>query len=303
MEFSICLTHDVDRVRKTYQYLTHDLRKGRIRNLRQLWSKVDPYWNFGRIRALEDRFGVRSTWFFLEESIPFELLRPSRWKLSLGRYSVRERSVAREMRALDRDGWEVGLHGSYRSYQNLDLLKLEKEAIEGALGKPVDGVRQHYLNLEVPGTWRLHRAAGLLYDASFGYRRGLGWRQDRLNVFKDAASGMVVLPLAVMESNLFSEAGGDMERAWQVALDLIDQAEARGALFTVLWHPHVFSDADFPGYGMIYERIIREGCRRGAKFLTCGEAVRAFKRRQAEVEAGTAERTRTQEFSRADSHP
>ena len=272
-KLSICLTHDVDRVRKTYHYLTHDLRRGRFRNLAEWFRQGDPYWNFEKIMSLEDRYGARSTWFFLEESIPFQPLRPKTWKLSLGRYSVREKAIAEIMRSMDGDGFEVGLHGSYRSFRDGALLKHEKNIIEGVLEKPIFGVRQHYLNLDVPDTWRLQREAGLKYDASYGYRRGLGWRRNRLEPFLDDTSGLWVLPLTIMECNLFTEAAGDPERAWEVALEIMDQAEEQKAVLSVLWHPHVYSEADFPGYGDVYEKILKEGKARGAEFLTAGEIV------------------------------
>lgn len=271
--FTICLSHDVDRVRKTYQYLTHDCRRGRIRNLAAVRFREEPYWNFERIAAIEDRYGVRSTWFFLEESIPFSFLRPRGWKLSLGRYSVKEPDVRAVMRWLNSGGWEIGLHGSYLSYRDGALLKAEKEAIEESLGEPVRGIRQHYLNLDVPETWKLQRRAGLEYDASFGYRRGLGWRGGRMRPFHDSASGMWIHPLTIMECNLLTEAAGSWERAWLTVLEFMEQAERECGLLSVLWHPHFFCERDFPGYTLMYERIIREGIARGADFKTCEEAV------------------------------
>ena len=74
-KFAVCLTHDVDRVKKTYQYLTrfeHFLKKLEIKNafneifcfLKFYFSKdpkKDPYWNFEIIMEIERKFGVRST--------------------------------------------------------------------------------------------------------------------------------------------------------------------------------------------------------------------------------------------------
>lgn len=280
-KFTICLTHDVDRVRKTHQHLTHDLRRGRARRALGIFGRENPYWNFERIMDLEDRLGVRSTWFFLDETIPFEPMRPANWKLSLGRYSVRERKIAQTIRQLDRGGWEIGLHGSFRSYLDGDLLKKEKALLEAVLGKCVMGIRQHYLNLKIPETWILQRAAGLEYDASFGYRRGLGWRHGRHQFFHDEKSGMWVLPLAIMESNLFLESGGDRCRAKEIAAELLDEAEDREAILTLLWHPHMFSEKDFPGFADVYRWIIEEGKRRGARLRTCAGAMEEYFERAA----------------------
>ena len=74
-------------------------------------------------------------------------------------------------------------------------------------------------------------------------------------------------------SRLAEHLAGDPERAWEVALEIMDQAEEQKAVLSVLWHPHVYSEADFPGYGDVYEKILKEGKARGAEFLTAGEIV------------------------------
>jgi peptidoglycan/xylan/chitin deacetylase (PgdA/CDA1 family) len=272
--FRICLTHDVDRVYKTYQYLTHDLRRGRIRNLGTLFTGDAPYWCIDDLMRLEDRYGVRSTFFMLEESIRPEWLRPSSYKLAFGRYRFTDRKVARAIRALDADGWEVGLHGSYLSYRSLELLRLEKASLEAVVGHEVVGIRQHYLNLDVPETWRLQQLAGFQYDASYGKLGDIGYLDENCDVFQDAATGMHVIPLALMECYLFARAAHDVARAWELTLQLMDEAEARGALLVVLWHQRMFNEREFPGYREVYERIIREGQARGALFVTCEQAFR-----------------------------
>jgi peptidoglycan/xylan/chitin deacetylase (PgdA/CDA1 family) len=269
--FTVCLTHDVDRVYKTYQYLTHDVRKLRLSGLRTLFTGERPYWCFGRIMEMEERLGVRSSWYFLDETIRPDWLRPSSWKLSFGRYRVDDPRVASAIRELDAGGWEVGLHGSYLSYRDAALLAREKGILEEVLGHPVVGIRQHYLNLDVPRTWQLQRQVGLRYDASLGLRRGIGFPEGRRHPFLDEASGMWVIPLAIMEAYLFALAGGDPERAWRLALPVIDEAQAHGATLVLLWHPHLYNEDDFPGYSPLYERLIRECQSRGARFLTCGQ--------------------------------
>ena len=271
MSFTVCLTHDVDRIRKTYQYVTHDIRKGRFSNIRTLFNGSLPYWTFEKIMAIEEMYDVRSTFYFLNETIPFKPFSPSNWKLSLGRYRVNEPSVVSLMRELDAGGWEIGVHGSYNSYKDLNLLKDEKAAVEDALGKEAPGIRQHYLNLEIPGTWKLQHQAGFRYDASFGLNKGVGYRDGRYHPFTDTESGMYVIPLAIMECYLFGTSGNDPETIWKNTLRVIDEAQQHNGVLTILWHPHMFCKEDFPGYTEVYQRMIEETKERGAEFLTCRE--------------------------------
>ena len=267
-QLKICLTHDVDRIRKTYQYLTHDVRKRRFGNLKTLFNGTSPYWTFEKIMNIEEEYGVRSTFFFLNETIRFKPFSPSNWRLSLGRYRVNEPDVASMIRELDAGGWEIGVHGSYNSYKNLQLLKDEKAAVEDVLGRPVTGIRQHYLNLDIPDTWKLQREAGFRYDASFGFQKKVGFRDDRYHPFTDTKSGMFVIPLAIMEWYLFKTSGYDQEIIWKNTLKIIDLAEKHNGVLSILWHPHLFSEGDFPGYAEVYRRIIEETKERGAAFLT-----------------------------------
>ncbi len=268
---TVCLTHDVDRIRKTYQYLTKDIRSFRWGNFRTLLNGAKPYWCFDRIMELEASYGVRSTFFFLHETIPFDLLKPANWKLTLGRYSFLETEVKRIIRELDQGGWEIGLHGSYNSYRNLDLLQVEKELLEEVLGREIAGIRQHYLNLDIPETWQLQSKAGFQYDASFGLKNDIGFRQGQYRPFQDESSGITVIPLVLMEAYLFAKARDDLERAWELAEALMDEAEQQQGVFTILWHQRMFNEQEFPGYLEIYRRIIEEAKKRQARFFTCRE--------------------------------
>ena len=75
----IALTHDVDRVVKTYQYITHPLKKLLNGNLNEFSYQLksilikNPYWCFPEIIKIENEYNVKSTFFFLHESIPFDL--------------------------------------------------------------------------------------------------------------------------------------------------------------------------------------------------------------------------------------
>ena len=47
-------------------------------------------------------------------------------------------------------GREIGLHGSFKTYTDLEILRTEKKRLEKALGHPVFGGRQHFLRFS-PG--------------------------------------------------------------------------------------------------------------------------------------------------------
>lgn len=273
-QFAVALSHDVDRVHKSFQSFTHFLkhaRKGRVREaMYQACSiaRSEAYWCFETICALEAERGLKSTFFFLNETYPFNPLKPRSWRLALGYYNIFAPRVLRKIRQLDTAGYEIGLHGSFRSFSDFTLLKKEKNDLERIVGRPVRGIRQHYLNL-APGTWQAQRSLGFRYDASFGYRHRIGFKDEALHPFPlDDRRDFFIVPQAIMDSCLMRQ-----RHPWDHALELIDFAEQRKALLVLNWHQQVFDEREYPGYAGMYARIVDECLRRRARFATIGEYV------------------------------
>ncbi len=262
--YFLCLSHDVDRVYKTYQVLYYSAKaitRGDLGGFAYHLSstlKDNPYWNFEKIMDIEEDLGVKSTFFFLNESIPFNPVQFSNWKLSLGRYSWDDPRVSKMIRDLDSGGWEIGLHGSYNSYRDASLLSTEKSKLEEIIGHEVKGVRQHYLNL-TDETWIIQRNLGLLYDSTLGSTVDIGFPEGRYHPFKPFKDEFVVVPLVIMDSCLMSKKNPREEYR-----RILDVAEERSAFVTINWHQRVFNEKEFPGYSEVYKEIIQESLQRGA---------------------------------------
>lgn len=273
-EFALCLTHDVDRPFKTFQAPYYALQERDPSHLRSLLSDERPYWQFEEVMSLEDDLGVRSSFYFLNEKRLWEKglrewLRPKSWKLYGGRYRIEDERIANVIRDLDRGGWEVGIHGSYETYDDRERLRWEKETLERVLGKEILGGRQHYLRLKRPTTWEHYRAIGLKYDTTLGSNGGYGFdgRYDVLRPFNDE---FVVFPLTAMERPLL-ESAGSTEAALRECNRLLDEAAANDAVMTVLWHPRYFNESEFPGYRELYVELIEGAQDRGGWVGPCGE--------------------------------
>jgi peptidoglycan/xylan/chitin deacetylase (PgdA/CDA1 family) len=266
--FALCLTHDVDR---PYKRATHGLfyaPRGRLAyNLRTALPDRNPYWQFETVMDVERERGVRSAFYFLDqphllERSVGEWLSLRTWIEHLGRYDLSGPAIETVLRELVDGGWEVGLHGSLPSATDPDRLADEKARLESLAGTTVLGCRQHHLHLERPGTWRRQHDVGLRYDASLGFADDCGFQHghDPLRPFDDE---FVVYPLTIMEQAL-PDPGTDPEAAWAICEDLLAEAADEGAVMTVLWHPRMFSEPDFPGYRAIYERLLDRALELGA---------------------------------------
>ena len=268
----VSLTHDVDRTEKTYQYLTHTLkalRKGDMRtasyHLGSLNRRKQVYWNFEDIMEIEDRFDARSTFYFLLESFPFSLLKPKSWKLALGRYDIHEERITELIHQLIAGGWEIGLHGSWASYNSPELLKKEKQMLEDVAGQQVKGIRQHYLNWN-EDTWQLQKQAGFLYDTTWGYTRKIGYRENKVKPFAPFNDHFKVFPMAIMDS-CYMNTPDRLRELYK----LIQLTRDNDAVLVINWHSNNYNEKDFPGYREAYIEII-EACKaEGARFGTLEE--------------------------------
>ena len=102
---------------------------------------------------------------------------PDTWKLYYGRYKIDDLKIIEIIKKLDRNNWEIGVHGSYDSYKSLKKLEEEKVVLEKILNKKIDGISQHYTNLIIPETWEYHDKIGLKYDSSLGFVDSIGFRR------------------------------------------------------------------------------------------------------------------------------
>ena len=264
---AVCLTHDVDEVKKTYQWITYPLKlikRGKLGNLlpqfRSLIQKIkgnEPYWTFDEIIRVEGSRGVKSSFYFLKESGKVRIFDRKTWRHLGRRYDFNNTRVRELFHRLNSNGWEVGLHGSFYSHMDPEMLQDEKEALEQSLGSPVIGGRQHNLNLKIPETWLNQETAGLLYDTTLGYNDCLGFRWGISFPFRPFVLNenrnldIVQIPLAIEDLPYFRS-----QQPFDQFLKIFKNVEDTHGVLTLLWHHSVFNENEFPGWESDYIKIL-----------------------------------------------
>ena len=283
--FALCMTHDVDRVCKTYQYFTHFIKhlknsdySGAMNQIKSVLEKLrgnEPYWNFEDIINIENKLNAKSTFFFLNEKGRPSLTSLRTWMLFTGRYKISNPEIVKTIKQLYKHGWEIGVHGSYESYKDKIRLGNEKKELEEITGEQIHGIRQHHLNLEIPQTWRLQEELGFKFDSTLGFKDDIGFRGGTCFPFHlfDSESGktlkLLEIPLIIMDSALLSK-----ENVWEECSEIIDLVANLGGVLTLLWHQRVFNETEFPEWSKIYGRLIALGEERGAWITNAGEIER-----------------------------
>ena len=265
--FAVSLTHDVDEIRKTYQWLTYPARKitrgdwrGLTTQCRSFIRKLrgdEPFWTFDALSRLEDSLGVRSSLYFLHETGKVSITDKETWRHAGRRYRFADPRVRAVLRDLFRREWDVGLHGSFYSYTNEETISSEKRELEQALGQTVCGGRQHNLNLKIPYTWLIQERAGLIYDSTLGYNDCMGFRWGISFPFRpflpdeNRLSGVLQLPLVIEDLPYFRS-----PTRWEDFLDICRRVHISHGMITLLWHHSVFNEMEFPGWAKDYADII-----------------------------------------------
>ena len=269
---NVALTHDVDRIDKTFQYITRfgtNLKQFRNYSLRSWMSNIfnpKAYYMIRDIMEIEEKHDVKSTFFFLQESIPFNLFHISNWPLSLGYYRLNDKRLKKIYPVMLSGEWEIGLHGSYLSYENYDLLVKEKNLLENTIESPVYGIRQHFLNLSA-NTWSYQAKAGFKYDTSWGYTRAIGFRDHQYQEFEPLKnSDFKVIPLALMDFCVMQT-----REYIPAVIKVIERSIANNGILVLNWHQRTFNDFEFPGYRKAYEEIIKLCLNYNATFFTLND--------------------------------
>lgn len=238
-QFAVCITHDVDNVRRP---ITHLLRRaGRfsfsdivlaLLGLRSLYDNIDL------VSDLEAKQGIRSSFYFLSKNYDLDAL-------------------AHTARRLVGSGWEVGLHGDFGTHDSAEAMEEAVTRLSSAFGRRPVGLREHYLQFDYGRTWEIAQSSGFIYDSTVGNRESLGYRLGLCTPFHPPDSGwrqmkVVELPLVLMDTTLWGYLRRNEDEGEKDFLSLLAQVNRVNGLMTLLWHQE---SVRMKG-GRIYPRLL-----------------------------------------------
>lgn len=267
-DMAIFLTHDIDKVDSAWKEDSFSaLKKGRLLAPISLLAKKvfrhDDWFNFREILAIERRFGVPSTFFFLcrkggDDGFPN------------ADYDVREARFEPVMDHILASGAEIGLHGSWGTHTAGDELQKDLRR----LGRPVVGNRFHFLNFDVARTPALLEEAGFLYDTTLGFSEHYGFRNGfcfpfyLYDIERDRPTRVLEIPLVLMDTTLTHYLHVRSEAVLDVVSGLMAEVKKFQGCFSVLWHNNYFSKYKYDGWKDHYLSILQRSRQENAIFMT-----------------------------------
>ena len=242
----IFLSHDVD-WRRQGPPIEHVLAR-RDRFDPEIFEKTkleSLYRNIPEYIELEEKYGIRSTFFF-------------RTLYENGNVEDYEDDI----QTLQKGNWEVALHTDPKSVDSIEKIKQEKEKLESLTKKPIIGNRVHFLNYNSDLPLKL-KQLGFLYDSSLRHSKD---RIDEKEMGYSKIDGLIEFPVTLMDAYLFTHMKIEEKKIvseFQKALD-IGRNLSEENIISVIWHDNVLKMKG----GRVYKEIL--------EFLTSQEDVKIF---------------------------
>ena len=169
------------------------------------------------------------------------------------------KKLQNRLKELYKEGFKIGLHGSYESAKSYEKLKNEKEILEDILGIKITKTRQHWLNYFEKNTPKFHENL-FEYDSTLGWNNKIGFRSACASLYNpynfevEKAYNHKIIPQVIMDSNVYDYA--DDESIFLKAKNMIQNAKdvSKTMNISISWHQRVCS-SDY-NWHKFYEEIL-----------------------------------------------
>ena len=229
------------------------LVKERIQVLRG--KQKDPFDAFGWMNKIHEQYKLKPYYFFLAAE-------------KRGRYDKNIPPSCKAMQELIRDHvirYPVGIHPSWKSGDDVSLLKKEIETLSNLGGSPVVSSRQHYIRFNLPDGYRRLIDNNIKFDFSMGYGSINGFRASVASPFywydleKEEQTQLLVFPFCYMEANSFYEQKFTAGQALEEMRQYYKTVKSVNGYFIMIWHNSFLgTDKSTAGWRNVYEQFIKE---------------------------------------------
>ena len=229
--------------------------------LRNVWDrfaiitniKKDPYNTFETILKLKKEFKIETIFFFLIADY-------TTFDTNVSASKTKFRLLIKNMT----DYATVGLHPSYFSMKNENLLKKEKERLEGITNTPMEKARQHYLRFSLPETYQHLIDLEIKEDHTMGYASHVGFRASTCTPFYfydldfEIQTPLKIVPFALMDTTLNDYMGLTPKQSLGKIRELKNEVQAVNGTFVTLFHNESLSDyLRWRGWKRVYASMLK----------------------------------------------
>jgi hypothetical protein len=228
------------------------------RRIKVLRRKLhDPYDNYLYIKNVEKQYRFNSIFFFLSGSYGGY---DTNYALNTGYFKELVRGLARDK--------VIGIHPSYKSNFNPELLETEFDHFSEILGHKPHVSRQHFLMVKFPETYRSLISRGIRGDYSMGYASKPGFRAGTTIPYRfydltnEQETDLIIFPFAVMDVTLRQYMRLTPEKALEAIRRIAGKVRKVNGTFISLWHNESLSDSGvWKDWRRVFEGMVQEAAR------------------------------------------
>jgi hypothetical protein len=218
-------------------------------------KEKDPFDQYEKFEKLHRKYELRPIFFFL-----LGKFNPRTDDINLNPSNPVFKEVIRSITA----SADVGIHPSYASNSITERIIEERQLLENIISSVVTKSRQHYLRMQIPGTYRSLIDSGITEDHTMGYASQVGFRAGICTSFyffdlgKNENTRLRIFPFCVMDATLKSYLKADAPQSFVLIERLYNEVKKVNGTFISLWHNESMSDyKEWKGWGDLYEKILQ----------------------------------------------
>ena len=215
-------------------------------------NRDDPYDTYDLILNMHKGHKLNSIMFFL-----------------VGNYSSVDKNISHQSKILQQlitrisKEMKVGIHPSYKSNRNSELVQIEKERLALITGVTIDTSRQHYLKLIFPDTYRNLLKSGIKFDYTLSYADNWGFRAGTCVPFYffdlkiNTVTELLLYPNTIMEATFKYYLKQSPEKALAEIKKAVDAVYNVDGTFISLWHNESLSENSiWKGWSRVYTGMV-----------------------------------------------
>ncbi len=179
------------------------------------------------------------------------------------RHTHKTKEYADLIKKISESGIETGIHPSYSSYRDKEMIQEEISLLEKMSKVKVTNSRMHFLKYRLPDTFEYLNEAGISDDYTIcpihhtGYKSYMARPYKWFDLSKNMISRLTLHPTMVMDRGLQKYMQLNPDDAWLEIKSLIDLTRSYKGVFTILFHNDSLSETgEWKGWKMVFENTI-----------------------------------------------
>jgi hypothetical protein len=267
-DFSFIPSYDID-IAYSYKYKGFKRNAGGFARsfLKGEWSRLADRWDVlsGKKKDPFDVYEWLDSLHLYCRTRPYYFFLVARKQKGVDKNISPEKREMQSLIAYHAGGYSVGIHPSWQSGDDEQLLKKEIHCLENIIARPVKYSRQHYIRMTMPHTYRNLINAGIDRDFSMGYGGANGFRASIASSFywydleQEKQTGLMLFPFCFMDANAFYENRLKPREAFLELMDYYHKIKKLNGLMVTIWHNNFFgTDPMFRGWKEVYEVFLKD---------------------------------------------